>query len=147
MLTNDSILVRVRPFSEKERAQLSSEYTPPPTLFSSDTTATPSNFNTPQPSRNSPGTGLRKVLKVLDDRILVFDPPESNKLTSFTKGLIPALGKKVKDIRFCFDRVFDDNCGQEEVYEGSAKSLVGHVMDGFHSTVFAYGVSFILRRF
>lgn len=50
-------------------------------------------------------------------------------------------GKKAKDIRFCFDRVFDEDCGQEDVYEGSARELVGHVMNGFHSTVFAYGVS------
>lgn len=57
------------------------------------------------------------------------------------------MGKKVKDIRFCFDRVFDEDCGQEEVYDGSAKELVGHVMEGFHSTVFAYGVSSFARHF
>lgn len=86
---------------------------------------------------------MRKVLKVLDERILVFDPPESNAVASFQpKSALPMMGKKVKDIRFCFDRVFDDDCGQEEVYDGSAKELVGHVMNGFHSTVFAYGVSF-----
>lgn len=83
----------------------------------------------------------RKILKVLDERILVFDPPDSNAVASFQKGNLPLPGKKVKDIRFCFDRVFDDDCGQEEVYEGSAKELVGHVMEGYHSTVFAYGVS------
>lgn len=134
--------MRVRPFSEKERALLSSNYNVAPTLFSSDGVASPA-FNTPQPPRNhlSSSGAVRKVLKVIDERILVFDPPETSALTSFTKGFLPpTMGKKVKDIRFCFDRVFDDNCGQEEVYEGSAKSLVGHVMDGFHSTVFAYGV-------
>ena len=81
------------------------------------------------------------MLKVLDDRILVFDPPESNSVAAFQKTNLPMMGKKVKDIRFCFDRVFDESCGQEEVYDGSAKELVGHVMNGFHSTVFAYGAT------
>lgn len=71
----------------------------------------------------------------------MFDPPESNTVATFQKTNLPMMGKKVKDIRFCFDRVFDEDCGQEEVYDGSAKELVGHVMNGFHSTVFAYGAT------
>ena len=143
--------MRVRPLSEKESNQLSVTHSQAPALFSSDGTPASSAHATPQPPNRG---GVRKVLKVLDDRILVFDPPENNALTSFTKGVISSMGmggnmgKKVKDKRFCFDKVFDENCGQEEVYEGSAKALVGHVMNGFHSTVFAYGVStiFPMRR-
>jgi kinesin family protein 18/19 len=136
-----SVAVRVRPFSEKERQLLASTASITPTLFQSDSNQ--QSYCTPQPPRNSAGS-TRKILKVLDERILVFDPPENTAVTSFGKGaFLPTLGKKVKDIRFCFDRVFDEACGQEEVYEGSAKELVGHVMNGFHSTVFAYGVSWI----
>ncbi|GAA5869727.1 hypothetical protein JCM1840_000572 [Sporobolomyces johnsonii] len=140
MASSISVAVRVRPFSEKERALLNVNHDAGPTLFNSDpSSSTPS--STPQPSRLG-GAGLqRKILKVLDDRILVFDPPDSNAVASFQKSNLPMQGKKVKDIRFCFDRVFDEGCGQEEVYEGSAKELVGHVMDGFHSTVFAYGAT------
>lgn len=135
-----SVAVRVRPFSEKERLLLASTAAIAPTLFHSVSSQQPSTYSTPQPPRNSAGS-TRKILKVLDERILVFDPPENTAVTSFSKGAFPpTLGKKVKDIRFCFDRVFDEGCGQEEVYEGSAKELVGHVMNGFHSTVFAYGV-------
>lgn len=139
----------MRPFSDKEKALLSSSYNVGPTLFQSDPAST---HSTPQPPRNfsgasshSSGGAVRKVLKVLDDRILVFDPPETNAVASFQRGSAPLMGKKVKDIRFCFDRVFDEDCGQEEVYNGSAQELVGHVMNGFHSTVFAYGVSLSLR--
>jgi kinesin family protein 18/19 len=133
----------VRPFSEKERLLLNSNHDAGPALFNSDNAAAststgPPIYSTPQPARG-PGS-LRKVLKVLDERILVFDPPETNAVASFHKANMPMQGKKTKDIRFCFDRVFDEDCGQEEVYDGSAKELVGHVMDGFHSTVFAYGV-------
>ncbi|GAA5980723.1 hypothetical protein JCM10908_001751 [Rhodotorula pacifica] len=144
MSSSISVAVRVRPFSEKERLLLNSNYDAGPALFNSDnatastSTGTPT-YSTPQPARG-PGS-LRKVLKVLDERILVFDPPESNAVASFQKANLPMQGKKTKDIRFCFDRVFDEDCGQEEVYDGSAKELVGHVMDGFHSTVFAYGAT------
>ncbi|KAK4702815.1 hypothetical protein P7C70_g3405, partial [Phenoliferia sp. Uapishka_3] len=137
-----SVAVRVRPFSEKEAAQLSSTYNVGPALFGSDPSSSAASFTTPQPSRGSITGGLRKVLKVLDDRILVFDPPETNAVASFQRqNNYPVMGKKVKDIRFCFDKVFDEDCGQEEVYDGSAKALVSHVMNGFHSTVMAYGAT------
>lgn len=143
------LIVRVRPFSEREHNQLASTTYSGPALFLSDPTAThatpqpPKNFSASAGSHSATGA-IRKVLKVVDSRILVFDPPESNPVSAFQKIAMPSIGKKSKDIRFCFDRVFDEECGQEEVYDGSAKELVGHVMDGFHSTVFAYGVSFTL---
>ncbi|KAM0753247.1 kinesin-domain-containing protein [Meredithblackwellia eburnea MCA 4105] len=137
-----SVAVRVRPFSEKERPLLCSNHNQGPTLFASDPTST-SALLTPQPPRTIGSGAIRKVLKVLDERILVFDPPETNAVASFQRAILgpPVMGKKVKDIRFCFDRVFDEGCGQEEVYDGSAKELVGHVMNGFHSSVFAYGAT------
>lgn len=136
--------MRVRPFSEKERLLINTNQEQGPTLFQSDPSSSSSSSNQTTPSqaqRLGVPAQHRKILKVLDERILVFDPPDSNAVASFQKGNLPLPGKKVKDIRFCFDRVFDDDCGQEEVYEGSAKELVGHVMEGYHSTVFAYGVS------
>ncbi|GAA5926241.1 hypothetical protein JCM3775_000966 [Rhodotorula graminis] len=143
MSSSISVAVRVRPFSDKERLLVNSQYDVGPALFTADGTASTSTaptYTTPQPSRGGAGN-LRKVLKVLDDRILVFDPPETNAVASFQRQILPMQGKKTKDIRFCFDRVFDEDCGQEEVYDGSAKALVSHVMDGFHSTVFAYGAT------
>lgn len=136
----------MRPFSDKEKAQLSSTYGHGPTLFGSDQSSSAA-LSTPQPPRASTTGGLRKILKVLDDRILVFDPPETNAVASFQRANFPVMGKKVKDIRFCFDKVFDEDCGQEEIYDGSAKELVGHVMNGFHSTVFAYGVRSLFLLF
>ncbi|GAA6015172.1 hypothetical protein JCM11491_000491 [Sporobolomyces phaffii] len=142
MSSSISVAVRVRPFSEKERGSINNGPEQGPTLFQSD----PSSSSTPtavlsQAQRLGVPSQHRKILKVLDERILVFDPPDSNAVATFQKTNLPLQGKKVKDIRFCFDRVFDDHCGQEEVYDGSAKELVGHVMDGFHSTVFAYGAT------
>lgn len=48
--------------------------------------------------------------------------------------------KKVKDLRFCFDRVFDESATQDDVFDGCAKDLVPGVFEGYNGTVFAYGV-------
>jgi len=51
------------------------------------------------------------------------------------------MGKKVKDQVFAFDRIFDDNASQTDVYEGTTKNLLDSVLDGYNATVFAYGAT------
>lgn len=51
------------------------------------------------------------------------------------------MGKKVKDQVFAFDRIFDENASQVEVYEGTTKGLLDSVLDGYNATVFAYGAT------
>jgi len=70
----------------------------------------------------------------------VFDPPEDNPVQKFSRSVVPA-GKKVKDQVFAFDRIFDDNATQTEVYEGTTKQLLDSVLDGYNATVFAYGAT------
>lgn len=55
--------------------------------------------------------------------------------------MVPRSGKKTKDQVFAFDRVFDDNTEQREVYEGTTKQLLDSVLDGYNATVFAYGAT------
>jgi kinesin family protein 18/19 len=50
-------------------------------------------------------------------------------------------GKRVKDQTFAFDRVFDENITQGDVYEATTKNLLDSVLDGFNATVFAYGAT------
>lgn len=50
-------------------------------------------------------------------------------------------GKRVKDQTFGFDRVFDENITQGDVYEATTKNLLDSVLDGFNATVFAYGAT------
>lgn len=50
-------------------------------------------------------------------------------------------GKRVKDQTFAFDRIFDQNASQGEVYESTTRSLLDNVMDGYNATVFAYGAT------
>lgn len=107
----------------------------------------------PQPKLHQ--RGIRNVIKVVDDRCLyvpdsdlhspantnrVFDPPEDNPVHKFSRSVVPA-SKKTKDQVFAFDRVFDENTNQSDVYEGTTKQLLDSVLDGYNATVFAYGAT------
>jgi hypothetical protein len=41
--------------------------------------------------------------------------------------------------RFTFDTVFDMDANQQEVYESTAKPAVISILEGYNSTIFAYG--------
>ncbi|KAH7034688.1 kinesin motor domain-containing protein [Microdochium trichocladiopsis] len=127
-----SVVVRVRPFTIREAAQI--QRIDDSTLFLGDGSLA----GAPQPKLKS--SGIRSVIKVVDERCLVFDPPEDNPVQKFSRSVVPQ-GKKVKDQVFAFDRVFDDNTTQSEVYEATTKTLLDSVLDGYNATVFAYGAT------
>ena len=84
---------------------------------------------------------IREVVKVVDDRVLVFDPEEKDKARAFVeRGFLPPGTKRYKDKRFMFDRVLNADARQIDVYEGTAKPLLNGLLDGYNATVFAYGV-------
>jgi kinesin family protein 18/19 len=70
----------------------------------------------------------------------VFDPPEDNPVQKFSRSVVPH-GKRVKDQTFAFDRIFDQNASQGEVYENTTRNLLDSVLDGYNATVFAYGAT------
>ncbi|KAK5197726.1 tubulin-dependent ATPase kip3 [Exophiala xenobiotica] len=127
-----SVTVRVRPFTIREAAQLTK--CDDTTIFLGDGSlaAAP----TPKLSQK----GIRPVIKVVDDKCLVFDPPEDNPVQKFSRSLVPT-GKRVKDQTFGFDRIFDENASQGEVYESTTRPLLDSVLDGYNATVFAYGAT------
>ncbi|KAK3391391.1 hypothetical protein B0T20DRAFT_78180 [Sordaria brevicollis] len=128
-----TVAVRVRPFTIREAAQLVRR--DEGTVFLGDGSLAAA----PTPKLNQ--RGIRPVIKVVDDRCLVFDPPEDNPIQKFSRSVVPAMGKKVKDQVFAFDRIFDENASQVEVYEGTTKGLLDSVLDGYNATVFAYGAT------
>src|SRR5271170_833335 len=71
----------------------------------------------------------------------VFDPPEDSGVQKFSKGSVSNMGKRVKDQTFGFDRVFDENTTQGDVYEATTRGLLDSVLDGYNATVFAYGAT------
>ena len=82
----------------------------------------------------------------MDDRILTFDPDEKDKARAFVeRGFLPPGTKRYKDKRFMFDRVFDGEARQGEVYAVTAKPLLNGLLDGYNATVFAYGVRYPIR--
>ncbi|KAH7121114.1 P-loop containing nucleoside triphosphate hydrolase protein [Dendryphion nanum] len=127
-----SVTVRVRPFTIREAAQLAK--TDDQTLFLGDGSLAAA----PTPKLHQ--KGIRPVIKIVDDRCLVFDPPEDNPVQRFSRSVVPQ-GKRVKDQTFAFDRVFDENTTQADVYEATTKSLLDSVLDGYNATVFAYGAT------
>ncbi|KAI2792634.1 Kinesin-like protein 6 [Penicillium oxalicum] len=127
-----TVAVRVRPFTIREAAQLSRTDDTP--LFLGDGSLA----GVPTPKLNQ--KGLRSVVKVIDDRCLVFDPPEDNPVQKFSRSVVPN-GKRVKDQTFAFDRIFDQNASQGEVYEATTRRLLDSVLDGYNATVFAYGAT------
>jgi kinesin family protein 18/19 len=124
--------VRVRPPTSLEAARL-----PEPcydtTIRGDGTLATP--------GRALATGNVKEIVQVLDDRILTFDPPESNPSQAFVeRGFLPPGTKRYKDKRFMFDRVFPYESQQEDVYASTAKPLLQPLLDGFNATIFAYGV-------
>ncbi|KAL1958434.1 hypothetical protein VTO42DRAFT_4535 [Malbranchea cinnamomea] len=127
-----SVAVRVRPFTIQEAAQLTK--CDDGMLFLGDGSL--AGVSTPKLVQK----GIRPVIKVVDSKCLVFDPPEDNPVHRFSRTVVPN-GKRVKDQTFVFDRVFDENASQAEVYEGTTRGLLDSVLDGYNATVFAYGAT------
>ncbi|KAI4285079.1 MAG: hypothetical protein L6R38_000920 [Xanthoria sp. 2 TBL-2021] len=127
-----SVAIRVRPFTVREAAQLT--HVPEGPLFLGDGSL--AGAPAPRPSSK----GIRPVLKVVDDKCLIFDPPDDNQIARNAKSCGPP-GRRSKDQTFGFDRVFDENTTQAEVYEATTRNLLDNVLDGYNATVFAYGAT------
>ncbi|KAE8203578.1 hypothetical protein A4X06_0g2015 [Tilletia controversa] len=141
-----TVCVRIRPFSPKEQALLAptSSYVPflgdgglsggsPAKPYENDLHHTPIHL---RPKL------LRPIVTPVDDKVLIFDPPDNNPLTRLlaTPSYAPG-AKRHKDMRYAFDRIFDDSCGQYTVFEGTMKPLLEGVLNGYNASVFAYGAT------
>ncbi|XP_046863402.1 kinesin-like protein KIF18A [Xenia sp. Carnegie-2017] len=86
------------------------------------------------------------VVRPMDDRVVVFDPHEDYDASSFipnarTRRRSNILEKRVKDLRFIFDRVFDERSNNEEIFNHTTKTIIDGVLNGYNCTVFAYGAT------
>ncbi|NXP13896.1 KI18A protein, partial [Thinocorus orbignyianus] len=84
-----------------------------------------------------------KVVHVVDQHILVFDPKEEE--VSFFQGKRlthrDITKRKNKDLKFVFDAVFAENSSQLEVFEHTTKSVIDGFLNGYNCTVLAYGAT------
>ncbi|KLO15887.1 kinesin-domain-containing protein [Schizopora paradoxa] len=95
------------------------------------------------PGRSISNSGcLREVVKIIDDRILMFDPDEKDRAKAFMeRGFVPPGTRRYKDKRFMFDRVFEGSATQVDVYGATARPLLDGLLEGYNATVFAYGAT------
>ncbi|NWI86299.1 KI18A protein, partial [Pitta sordida] len=84
-----------------------------------------------------------RVVHVIDQHVLVFDPKEEE--VSFFNGKRLAhrdINKRQnKDLKFMFDAVFDEGSSQLDVFEHTTKSLIDGLLNGYNCTVLAYGAT------
>ncbi|XP_050195093.1 kinesin-like protein KIF18A [Myiozetetes cayanensis] len=84
-----------------------------------------------------------RVVHVIDQHVLVFDPKEEE--VSFFKGKRLThrdINKRQrKDLKFMFDAVFDEMSSQLEVFEHTTKTLIKDFLNGYNCTVLAYGAT------
>jgi kinesin family protein 18/19 len=93
-------------------------------------------------SRMGSRAGIRKVINVVDDRMLIFDPPDTNPTARMQRAAFPTSSTtRIREHRFVFDRLFDEEAAQEEVYANTTRPLLDSVLDGYNATVFAYGAT------
>lgn len=66
--------------------------------------------------------GSTMVIRAVDGSVLVFDPKQDNHPQfEVRKQRRPVISRKPKDLRFAFDRVFNETSTQDEVFEGTTK--------------------------
>ncbi|CAE7226507.1 unnamed protein product [Rhizoctonia solani] len=128
-----AVPVRIRPPTECEAEKLPPPGYTGPSSFNGDGHLTAAARLKPYP--------LRRVVVPCDDRSLTFDPPDEETSRVYeSKGYFPGR-KPFKDQLYIFDRVFDQDAQQIDIFEGTTKKLLDGILDGFNATVFAYGAT------
>lgn len=93
-----------------------------------------------------------KILETVDDRMLIFDPNSSRSLSELEMNSFPGSkssavsrigchNRRNREHRFVFDRLFDEDSSQSEVYSYTGKPLLDSVLEGYNATIFAYGAT------
>nr|CDI52434.1 related to kinesin [Melanopsichium pennsylvanicum 4] len=139
-----NVCVRVRPFSEKEASQLAPNEDHTPFLGDGGLAGgiSPNKF-TPSATTSTLKTRfIRPIVKPMDQKVLVFDPPDTNPLTRLYNSNPMAHGaRRSKDVRYAFDRVFDSTASQTDVFDETCKPLLDGILNGYNASVFAYGAT------
>ncbi|KOC61481.1 Kinesin-like protein KIF18A [Habropoda laboriosa] len=86
----------------------------------------------------------RTLIKVVDDKMLIFDP-KTEENPFFYHGVAQKgrdlLKKQNKELQFIFDKIFNMQSDNTDVFEGSTKELICNLLDGYNCSVFAYGAT------
>uniref|UniRef100_A0A4X2JVS3 Kinesin-like protein n=1 Tax=Vombatus ursinus TaxID=29139 RepID=A0A4X2JVS3_VOMUR len=87
--------------------------------------------------------GFYKVVHVVDEHLLVFDPKEEEDNFFHGKKTVnrDITKRKRKDLKFVFDAVFDETSTQCQVFEHTTKPVLNNFLNGYNCTVLAYGAT------
>lgn len=157
------VAVRVRPFTVEEQAHLADlpERAQCTSFCFSDSnlkipgtqmmTSTPTRASNDGEAKYKLG-GIRRIVDCVDDRMLIFDPIETNRLHKLSETVLNSmLARSRSEVRrrirrngeqkFIFDRLFDVDTTQQEIFYGTTRPLLESILDGFNGTIFAYGAT------
>ncbi|WFD19380.1 tubulin-dependent ATPase kip3 [Malassezia caprae] len=140
-MTDSSIqvVVRIRPLNAKEIALLPRVDTS--TAFQGDGGLAPS------PSKGQSAIAamrshyIRNILAPVDDRVLVFDPVDPDSARAPSHMNFRGNGRRPRDVRYAFDRVYAPAARQRDVYSGTVEPMLAGLLNGFNASVFAYGAT------
>lgn len=158
------VAIRVRPFTDYESSRLMPEGRDEFYVNMGDSNLVlPNESNGGSADGKTQGTntrlpamlrpqGVRRIVECVDDKMLVFDPADTNPLNKVGETVLNSMYSRKSrsrrrlrtnggEVRFVFDRLFDVDSTQREVYESTMIPLLDSVLDGFNGTVFAYGAT------
>ncbi|NXI40417.1 KI18B protein, partial [Galbula dea] len=80
------------------------------------------------------------VLQVVNQHLLILNPEGPGRRSSSVQ---PVRGPKHqgKNLKFVFDRVFDERTTQEEVFQHTTLDMLNSFLSGYNCSVFAYGAT------
>ncbi|KAH9515912.1 Kinesin-like protein kif18a [Dermatophagoides farinae] len=82
----------------------------------------------------------KSIIEFIDKSALVFDPYKEDNRYEYHGKRYKEIGKKAnKNLKFNFDRVFNNDEDNLTVYSETTKNLVTSLLAGYNCSVFAYG--------
>lgn len=89
----------------------------------------------PETQKEKQGS-FSRVVHIIDQHVLVFDPKEEEVSFFNRKRLIHRdINKRQrKDLKFMFDAIFDESSSQLEVFEHTTESLIDGFLNGYNCT-------------
>lgn len=130
-----TVAIRIRPFTELENTKLALP-TKDNQIYGDGALSGNKRFS------GAKGKGIRKIVKVVDEKMLIFDPAnDDNPIQKMQQSFFPKSTSRIREHRFHFDRLFDQQTLQQQVYNNTTRPLLDSVLDGYNATVFAYGAT------
>jgi kinesin family protein 18/19 len=76
------------------------------------------------------------IVKILDEKLVILRDPQD-----FDDEKNELRKNRTREKRYAFDFAFDETTETDRVFQVTAMNLCGAVLEGFNSTVFAYGAT------